>query len=63
MITNLCQDFFDILGIIINRDDVRTPMQWDGLSKGRSLVHEHYTKLNVEKLSKEDDSLRKPICA
>ncbi len=56
---------FDMLGLTINRDEVRTPMQWDGTKnagfssseKTWLPVHENYNKVNVEKESKDDNSL------
>jgi oligo-1,6-glucosidase/alpha-glucosidase len=56
---------FDALGILVNRDEVRTPMQWDGTkSAGFSLagqtwlpVHENYVRVNVERARGEGDSL------
>ena len=60
---------FDALGLMINRDEVRTPMQWDGTKNaGFSLadktwlpVHNNYTKVNVEKESNDDSSLLNTI--
>jgi oligo-1,6-glucosidase/alpha-glucosidase len=56
---------FDLLGLLINRDEVRTPMQWDGTKnagfssaeKTWLPVHRNYSETNVEKESVEDDSL------
>ena len=56
---------FDALGLTINRDEVRTPMQWDkttnaGFSSAEKTwlpIHENYKEINVEKESEEDDSL------
>ncbi len=56
---------FDLLGLLINRDEVRTPMQWDGTknagfssaAKTWLPVHGNYNEINVEKESKEEDSL------
>ncbi|MBI3152142.1 MAG: alpha-glucosidase [Chloroflexi bacterium] len=56
---------FDFLGMTINRDEVRTPMQWDGrknagfssAEKTWLPVHGNYKEINVEKESGEDDSL------
>jgi glycosidase len=60
-----------MLGVLINRDDVRTPMQWDGTrNAGFSSaaqtwlpVHEKYTSINVEGESLEDSSLLNTIRA
>ena len=60
---------FDALGITINRDDVRTPMQWGkatnaGFSSAENTwlpVHESYNEVNVDKQSKENDSLLNTI--
>ncbi len=62
---------FDALGLTINRDEVRTPMQWDstqnaGFSSAEKTwlpVHGNYPQINVEKESKEDDSLLNAIRA
>lgn len=56
---------FDALGLTINRDEVRTPMQWNagrnaGFSSAEKTwlpVHENYKTVNVEKESAEPDSL------
>jgi glycosidase len=63
--------FFDMLGITINRDDVRTPMQWDrtmnaGFSSALKTwlpVHQSYSQVNVEKETAEEDSLLNTIRA
>ena len=60
---------FDLLGLLINRDEVRTPMQWDetknaGFSSAEKTwlpVHGNYNKINVERESKAEDSLLKAI--
>ena len=62
---------FDRLGVLINRDDVRTPMQWDstnnaGFSSAPKTwlpAHENYTERNVQKESAETDSLLNTIRA
>jgi alpha-glucosidase len=54
-----------MLGLTINRDEVRTPMQWNdqkhaGFSSAEETwlpVHENYDEINVEKENKENDSL------
>jgi alpha-glucosidase len=60
---------FDSVGMSINRDEVRTPMQWDasknaGFSSAEKTwrpVHENYSRINVEKESRDDDSLLNTI--
>ena len=60
---------FDLLGLTINRDEVRTPMQWDatanaGFSSAAKTwlpIHENYSKINVERESGAEDSLLKTI--
>ena len=62
---------FNFLGLAINRDEVRTPMQWDetrnaGFSTAQNTwlpVHENYRNVNVKKESAEDDSLINAIRA
>ena len=60
---------FDMLGLTINRDEVRTPMQWDG---GRNAgfssadqtwlpVHENYKRINVEAEEQDGQSLLNTI--
>jgi glycosidase len=59
----------DALGIKINRDEVRTPMQWDttknaGFSTAERTwlpVHENYRQINVETESKDEHSLLNAI--
>ncbi|MGE5776485.1 MAG: alpha-amylase family glycosyl hydrolase, partial [Chloroflexota bacterium] len=56
---------FDLLGVLINRDEVRTPMQWDGtqnagFSSAQQIwlpVHENHKSINVEKQNGDKDSL------
>lgn len=60
---------FKILGLTINRDDVRTPMQWDGtLNAGFSSapktwlpVHDNYKQVNVQRENSERGSLLNAI--
>jgi alpha-glucosidase len=62
---------FNFLGLTINRDEVRTPMQWDetrnaGFSPAQNTwlpVHENYKNVNVKKENAEDDSLLNAIRA
>ena len=62
---------FDLLGLTINRDEVRTPMQWDGMKnagfssaeKTWLPVHWNHNEINVEKENKEEDSLLNVIRA
>ena len=62
---------FDMLGMTINRDEVRTPMQWnDGKNAGFSSaektwlsVHSNYDVVNVEIESKDENSLLNTIRA
>jgi oligo-1,6-glucosidase/alpha-glucosidase len=62
---------FDLLGLAINRDEVRTPMQWDatrnaGFSSAEKTwlpVRGNYREINVEKARKEESSLLNTIRA
>jgi glycosidase len=62
---------FDRFGLMINRDEVRTPMQWDG-SKNAGFsaaertwlpVHENFREINVEKERAVSGSLLNTIRA
>ncbi len=56
---------FDFLGLLINRDEVRTPMQWDemrnaGFSSAEKTwlpIHTNYNKINVKREINDKDSL------
>ncbi|MBI5953470.1 MAG: alpha-glucosidase [Chloroflexi bacterium] len=56
---------FDLLGLFANRDEVRTPMQWDGTrnagfssaEKTWLPVHENYPSINVQHEDGDKDSL------
>lgn len=60
---------FNLLGLTINRDEVRTPMQWDGTQnagfsstpKTWLPVHDNYWNVNVHKQLLEADSLLNTI--
>lgn len=60
---------FDLLATTINRDEVRTPMQWDagpqaGFSSAAQTwlpVHENYPDVNVARQSGDPDSLLETI--
>lgn len=62
---------FDLLGMTINRDEVRTPMQWDGTKnagfssaeKTWLPVHKNFKEINVEKEGNEEYSLLNSIRA
>ncbi|MBI3167030.1 MAG: alpha-glucosidase [Chloroflexi bacterium] len=60
---------FDLLDVTVNRDEVRTPMQWDGTKnagfssaeKAWLPVHPNYMHVNVESESKDGKSLLNTI--
>jgi oligo-1,6-glucosidase/alpha-glucosidase len=60
---------FDLLNVTVNRDEVRTPMQWDGSKNGGFStaektwlpVHPNYVNINVEAECKQEDSLMRTI--
>jgi oligo-1,6-glucosidase/alpha-glucosidase len=62
---------FDALGLLINRDEVRTPMQWNasgnaGFSSAQKTwlkVHPNYVSINVEKEKSAPDSLLNAVQA
>lgn len=62
---------FDRLGLMINRDEVRTPMQWDatknaGFSTADRTwlpVHENHREINVQLESEDENSLLNTIRA
>ncbi len=62
---------FDALGMTINRDEVRTPMQWDetknaGFSSADNTwlpVHDNYRTINIDSQIKNQDSLLNTIRA
>jgi glycosidase len=62
---------FDVLGITINRDEVRTPMQWNneknaGFSSAEKTwlpIHPNYDGINVEKENDDEGSLLNTIRA
>ena len=62
---NVPRFLFDTLGLLVNRDEVRTPMQWNdttnaGFSSGDRPwlpVHESYRRVNVEIETRNDESL------
>jgi len=62
---------FDVLGMTLNRDEVRTPMQWDnkknaGFSTAEETwlpVHPNHDTINVEQEDLENDSLLNTIRA
>lgn len=61
----------DLLRLTLNRDEVRTPMQWDatrnaGFSASEKTwlpVHENYSDMNVQKEDAENDSLLNTVRA
>ncbi len=62
--------FLDAIGLTINRDEVRTPMQWDetgnaGFSSAQKTwlpVHENHKLINVDEETKDTNSLLNTIC-
>ena len=60
---------FNLVGETMNRDEVRTPMQWDssqnaGFSKGAKTwlpVHTDFSKVNVEKEKSDEHSLYRVV--
>jgi glycosidase len=60
---------FELLGMTINRDEVRTPMQWDGgrnagFSSAKQTwlpVQENYKSINVEAEEQDEESLLNTI--
>jgi glycosidase len=62
---------FDRLGVLINRDEVRTPMQWDGSTnagfssahKTWLPVHENFASVNVNAQSADPASLLNTVRA
>lgn len=62
---------FDMVGFTLNRDDVRTPMQWDesrnaGFSTADKTwlpVHENYKQVNVQAEAQDEYSLLNRICS
>jgi oligo-1,6-glucosidase/alpha-glucosidase len=62
---------FDLLGLFVNRDEVRTPMQWDGTKnagfssaeKTWLPVHRNYKEINAANASREKNSLLNVIRA
>lgn len=62
---------FDMLGMTVNRDEVRTPMQWNGTKnagfssaeKTWLAVHPNFVDVNIEKEKSEADSLFSAIRA
>ena len=61
----------DRLGVLVNRDEVRTPMQWDatrnaGFSSAQKTwlpVNENFSRINVEREHSEQDSLLSTVKA
>ena len=59
----------ELLGLLINRDEVRTPMQWDGtknagFSSAENTwlpVHENYNRVNVKDEFEDEDSLLRTV--
>ena len=62
---------FDLLGLLINRDEVRTPMQWDGTKnagfssalKTWLPVNPNYANINVKNDKRDETSLLRTVQA
>ncbi|MFN8413037.1 MAG: alpha-amylase family glycosyl hydrolase [Anaerolineales bacterium] len=68
---NIPRFVFDTLGLTINRDEVRTPMQWDetknaGFSSAQKTwlpIHDNYNEVNVARESQQGNSLLNAVRA